>query len=116
MTAIAHDPHRKARTIWFVAVNVISLVISIAVFAGVLYFDGLSRVFEPLLLESMSIKYSHRNRNVPLFASLVGMAYAKRAIKERKLRPLQQRISTRSAAMLMGSMLALAKLHRPRNH
>ena len=86
MTAIAHDPHRKARTIWFVAVNVISLVISIAVFAGVLYFDGLSRVFEPLLLGVYEYKIVVIAIAMsPLFASLlVGMAYAKRAINRKK--------------------------------
>ena len=86
MAAITQDPHRQARTLWFIAVNVISLILAIGIFAAVLYFDGLSRLFEPLLLGVYEYKVVVIAIAMsPLFASLlVGMAYAKRAIRRKK--------------------------------
>ena len=86
MTALTHDPHRQARTLWFVAVNVMSVVIAVGIFVAVLYLDGLSRLFEPLLLGVYEYKVVVIAIAMsPLFASLlVGMAYAKRAIRRKK--------------------------------
>jgi len=63
-----------------------SVLIAVGIFVAVLYLDGLSRLFEPLLLGVYEYKIVVIAIAMsPLFASLlVGMAYAKRAIKRKK--------------------------------
>jgi ABC-type bacteriocin/lantibiotic exporter with double-glycine peptidase domain len=86
MAALTHDPHRQKRALWFLTVNVMAVVISVGVFVGVLHFDALSTVFEPLLLGVYEYKLVVIGIALsPLFASmLVGMAYAQRAIRRKK--------------------------------
>jgi hypothetical protein len=86
MAALTHDPFRRRRALWFLAVNLISLVIAVLVFAGVLYGDALSTVFEPLMRGLFEYKLAVILIAMsPLFASLlVGMAYAQRAIRRKK--------------------------------
>ena len=86
MAALTRDPYRQRRLLWFAAVNLMALAIAAGVFAGVLYVDSLSTVFEPLLLGVYEYKLLVIGIAMsPLLASLlVGMAYAKRAIRRRK--------------------------------
>lgn len=86
MAALTKDPHRQRRALWFLTVNIVSLLVAIGVFMAVLHLDSLSVVFEPLLrgvfeykLLVVAIAMS------PLAASLlVGGAYAQRAIRRKK--------------------------------
>lgn len=86
MTAVLQDPQRRERTLWFLTVNVMSLFIAVGLFLAILYGDGLSLIFEPFMLAL----YEYKSLVIaialsPLFASLlVGMAYAKRAIKRKR--------------------------------
>jgi hypothetical protein len=86
MVALTQDPYRQKRALWFLAINVMALVIASSLFAGVLYGDALSVVFEPL----MRGLYEYKAVVIfiamsPLFASLlVGMAYAKRALRRKR--------------------------------
>ena len=86
MAAVHKDPFRGRRALWFLTVNVMSLVLTIAVFLAVLHFDWLSAVLEPLLLGVFEYKLLVIAIAMsPLIASLlVGMAYAKRAIRRKK--------------------------------
>jgi len=86
VVALTQDPHRQARTIWFVTINIASVLIAAGVFYAILEFDGLSRVFEPLLLGVYEYKIVVIAIAIsPLFASLlVGMAYARRAMRRKK--------------------------------
>ena len=86
MAALTSDPHRKRRALWFLTVNVMSVVIAVGVFMAVLHMDTLSVVFEPLLLGVFEYKVLVIAIALsPLVASLlVGMAYAQRAIRRKK--------------------------------
>jgi uncharacterized membrane protein len=86
MAAIAQDPFRRRRALWFLLVNLIALVIAVLVFLGVLYGDALSSVFEPLMRGLYEYKLAVILIAMsPLFASLlVGMAYAQRAIRRKR--------------------------------
>ena len=86
MAALTSDPYRKRRALWFLTVNVMSLVIAVGVFMAVLHMDTLSVVFEPLLLGVFEYKVLVIAIALsPLVASLlVGMAYAQRAIRRKK--------------------------------
>lgn len=86
MAALTHDPLRQKRAIWFLTVNLMSLAIAVGLFLAVLYGDSLSLVFEPLLLGIYEYKILVIAIAMsPLAASmLVGMAYAKRAMRRKK--------------------------------
>ncbi len=91
MAAITKDPHRQKRALWFLTINIMSVVVAAAVFMGVLYFDSLSLVFEPLLHGLFEYKVVVVLIAMsPLAASLlVGMAYAQRAIRRKKAEALE---------------------------
>jgi hypothetical protein len=99
MAALTHDPHRRKRALWFLTVNVMALLLAVALFAGVLYGDGLSVIFEPLMLGI----YKHKILVVaiatsPLFASLlVGGAYAQRALRRKRAQAAAQEAAEASS-------------------
>jgi hypothetical protein len=92
MAALTEDPHRRARTLWFVWVNILSILIAAGIFYAILFFDGLSHVFEPMLMGVYEYKVVVIAIAMsPLFASLlVGMAYAKRAMRRKKAEAASQ--------------------------
>lgn len=91
MAALTQDPHRQRRALWFLTVNVMSVFIAVGVFYAVLHLDSLSLLFEPLLLGVYEYKVLVIAIAMsPLVASLlVGMAYAKRAIRRKKAEAAQ---------------------------
>jgi hypothetical protein len=86
MPALVHDPYRRKKALWFLAVNLIALLVASAVFLVVLYGDGLSAVFEPLMRWLFEYKLAVILIAMsPLFASLlVGMAYMQRAMRRKR--------------------------------
>ena len=86
MAALTQDPFRRQRALWFLAVNVISLLIAVGLFLAVLHGDSMSSFMEPL----MRGLYEYKVLVIaiamsPLLASLlVGGAYAKRALRRKR--------------------------------
>lgn len=81
------DPHRRQRILWFATMNVIAVVIAASIFFFVLRGDILDVMFRSAMLGIFEYKLVVVLVAMsPLFASLlVGMAYAQRALRRKRL-------------------------------
>src|SRR5688572_27564584 len=80
------DPYRKQRIFWFVAMNLIAMLIAGLLFVGFMYGDALDVVFGKLVSGLFEYKLAVVLIAMsPLLASLlVGMAYAQRALRRKR--------------------------------
>jgi hypothetical protein len=90
---VSADPYRRQRILWFTAMNAIAILIAGGLFFFVLEGDVLDRVFHSLMLGIFEYKLVVVLIAMsPLFASLlVGMAYAQRALRRKRMQSRQAR-------------------------
>lgn len=84
------DPFRKQRITWFLVMNAAAIFVAVGIFCFFMYGDAMDFFFRSLLLGVFEYKLLVVLIAMsPLLASLlVGMAYAKRALRRKQADPM----------------------------